>query len=120
MLNFILNWVVLSAAFWGISYLMPGISVKSFSSSFLVAAIYAVLSAIVGKIFFVLFGVMTLGLGWLLAFVTWWIIGAIMLVFTDKLTSKFEVANFKVALVGSALMAVMTAIGQWVIGGLIA
>lgn len=116
MLTFIINWIILSLAFAGVSYLMPSITVRDTKSTLIVSAIYAVLSAIVGKILFLLFGIGTLGLAWLLGFITWWIIGALMLLLTDKLTSRFSVKNFKTALIGSALITLLNALGHWVVG----
>lgn len=119
MIEFLLKWIVLSAAFWCTAHLIPGVRIKSFGSSLIVSAIYATLSLLVGWLLFAIFSIGTLGLGYLLAFITWWIIGAIMLVLTDKLTTRFNVQGFSTALIASAVIAILNTIGHWLISMLV-
>ena len=119
MIEFLLKWIVLSAAFWGTAHLIPGVKIRSFGSSVVVSAIYATLSLLVGWLLFAIFSIGTLGLGYILSFITWWIIGAIMLVLTDKLTDRFNVAGFGTALIASAVIAVLNTIGLWLINTLL-
>ena len=115
MIEFLLKWIVLSAAFWGTAHLIPGVKIRSFGSSVVVSAIYATLSLLVGWLLFAIFSIGTLGLGYILSFITWWIIGAIMLVLTDR----FNVAGFGTALIASAVIAVLNTIGLWLINTLL-
>ena len=118
MIEFLLKWIVLSAAFWGTAQLIPGVKIKSFGSSILVSAIYATLSLFIGWLLFAIFSIGTLGLGYVLAFITWWIIGAIILLLTDKLTHRFNVAGFGTALIASAVIAILNTIGHWLISAM--
>ena len=119
MLHFILQWLVLTVAFWITSQVMPGVRVKSFGSAVIVAAIYATLSVLLGWLLFAVFSVGTLGLGYLLSFITWWIIGALMLLLTDKISSRFSVSGFGTALIASALIALFSAGGRWLIDAIL-
>lgn len=116
MIAFLLQWLVLSVAFWGTAQVLPNIEVKSFGSSIIVTAVYATLCFFVGWLLFAVFTIGTLGIAYILAFITWWIIGAMMLMLTDKLTSSFTVKNFPTALVASALIAIFNSIGHWAVG----
>ena len=119
MVDFLLKWLVLSAAFWGTAQLLPGIRLRDWKSAAIVSAIYALLAFVVGKLLFVIFTIGTLGIAYLLAVVTWWIIGAIILVITDKVSSRLEIDGFKWALIASALISVLTGVGYWVVGALL-
>jgi uncharacterized membrane protein YvlD (DUF360 family) len=57
----------------------------------------------------------TLGLAWLLAFITRWIINAILLVLTDKLTDHLKIDSFGWALLGSLMMSAIGTLGEWVV-----
>ena len=82
-MGFLLSWLILTVAVWITAAVLPGIHVKSFGDALLVAAVFGVLNFFLGWIFFTVFTVATLGLAWLLAFVTRWIINAIILKITD-------------------------------------
>ena len=114
MAGFLLEWLILSVAFWGTAKLVPGVRLDGWKASVFVSAVYATLHLLVGWLLFAVFSIGTLGLAYLLAFVTWWIIGAIVLLLTDAFTKRFEVAGFGTALVASAALALLSALGHWV------
>jgi putative membrane protein len=114
-MNLILSWLILSFAVWATDALLPGFHVKSPKSAFLVAAIFGVLNFLLGWILFALFTVATLGLAWLLAFITRWIINAILLVLTDKLTDHLKIDSFGWALAGAFAMSAIGTLGQWLV-----
>jgi putative membrane protein len=75
----VFSWLILSAAVWLTAAILPGFHVKNFGSALLVAAIFGVLNFLLGWLLFAVFTVATLGIAYLLAFVTRWIINAILL-----------------------------------------
>lgn len=113
--SIILSWLVLSFAVWVTDAVLPGFHVKGAKSALLVAAIFGVLNFLLGWLFFAVFTVVTLGLAWLLAFITRWIINAILLVLTDKLTDHLTIDSFGWALLGSLMMSVIGTLGEWVV-----
>ena len=115
-MQFLLSWLILTIAVWVTAAVLPGVHVKSFGSSFLVAALFGILNFFLGWIFFVFFTVATLGIAWLLAFITRWIINAIILKITDSLTDKLTVDSFGWALVAALMMSAIGTAGQWLIG----
>jgi putative membrane protein len=111
----ILSWLILSAAVWLAAAVLPGFHVKSFGSALLVAAIFGVLNFLLGWLLFAVFTVVTLGIAYLLAFVTRLIINAILLVLTDKLTDHLHIDGFGWALGGALMMSVLGTIGEWLV-----
>jgi putative membrane protein len=60
-------------------------------------------------------GIATLGLGFLLAFITRWVVNAIVLKLTDALTDHLKIDSFGWALGGALLMSVLMTLGEWVV-----
>jgi len=118
MTTFLISWLVLSFAVWLTALILPGFHVKNFGSAILVAAVFGVLNALLGWLFFAVFTVATLGLAWLFAFITRWIINAIMLKLTDKLMKSFRIDNFGWALLGALMISVVSALTDWMLRGL--
>ena len=116
-MNLILSWLILSFAVWLTGTLLPGFHVKSFKSALIVAAVFGLLNLLLGWLLFAVFTVATLGLAWLLAFITRWIINAILLVLTDRLTDHLKLDGFGWALGGALLISAIGTLGQWLIGG---
>src|SRR5688572_6395107 len=114
-MSLILSWLILSFAVWVTSAVLPGFRVKSPSSALLIAAIFGVLNFLLGWLLFTVFAVATLGIAWLLAFITRWIINAILLVITDKLTDHLKIDGFGWALGGALVMSLVGTIGEWMV-----
>lgn len=114
-MSLILSWLILSLAVWVTDAVLPGFHVKNLKSALLVAAIFGVLNFLLGWILFAVFTVATLGLAWLLAFITRWIINAILLVITDKLTDHLKIDSFGWALGGALVMSLVGTLGEWVV-----
>jgi putative membrane protein len=113
--SLILSWLILSLAVWVTAMLLPGFHVKSFVSAIVVAAIFGVLNFLLGWLFFTVFTIATLGLALLLAFITRWIINAILLKLTDALTDHLTIDGFKTALLGALVMSLIGTVGEWIV-----
>lgn len=118
MLEFLLSWLVLSFAVWATAAILPGMRIKSFGSAILVAALFGVLNLLLGWLFFFVFAIGTLGIAVLLAFITRWIINAIILKITDALSDSLEIDGFGWALAAAALMSLIGSAGEWVVKGI--
>ena len=92
-----------------------GLHVKSPKSALIVAAIFGLLNFLLGWLLFAVFAVATLGIAWLLAFITRWIVNAILLVITDKLTDHLKIDGFRWALAGAFMMSLVGTIGEWIV-----
>jgi putative membrane protein len=118
MTAFLISWLVLSFAVWLTAVVLPGFHIRNFGSAIIVAAVFGILNALLGWLFFALFTVATLGLAWLFAFITRWIINAILLKLTDKLLKGFSIDNFGWALLGALMISLISAITDWALRGL--
>lgn len=114
-MRLILSWLILSLAVWVTDAVLPGFHVKNAKSALLVAAVFGVLNFLLGWLLFAIFTVVTLGIAWLLAFITRWIINAILLVITDKLTDHLKIDGFGWALGGALVMSLVGTLGEWIV-----
>jgi putative membrane protein len=114
-MRLILSWLILSLAVWVTAAVLPGFHIKGPKSALLVAAIFGVLNFLLGWLLFAIFTVATLGIAWLLAFITRWIINAILLVIVDKLTDHLKIDGFRWALGGALVMSLVGTLGEWVV-----
>lgn len=114
-MTLVLSWILLSLAVWITAAVLPGFHLKSFGSSFVVAALFGVLNFFLGWIFFALLTIATLGIALLLAFITRWIINAIILKLVDALTDHLEIDGFGWALGGALMMSALGTLGEWLV-----
>jgi putative membrane protein len=114
-LSLLITWAIMSLAVWLTAEVLPGFHVKSFSSAFLVAAVFGILNALLGGLFFVVLGVLTLGIGFLLAFITRWIVNAILLKVVDAFTDHLKIDSFGWALGGALMISVIGTAGEWMV-----
>jgi putative membrane protein len=111
-MHLIITWLVLSLAVWVTSLVVPGFKVRGFGGALAVAAIFGVLNWLIGWLLFVVIGLGTLGLGFLLAFLTRWIVNAILLEITDALSDKLEIRSFGWALIAALVMSLVGTVGE--------
>jgi len=117
-MRLIVTWLILSLAVWVTSKVLRGFRIKDGQSAFIVAAIFGLLNFLLGWLIFAVFTVATLGIAWLLAFITRWIINALLLMLTDKLTDRLKIDSFWWALGAAFLIAVVGTLAQWLLRGL--
>jgi putative membrane protein len=116
-MNLLLSWLILSLAIWATAAVLPGFHLKNWRSAILVAAIFGILNFLLGWLLFAIFTIFTLGLAWLFAFITRWIINAILLKLTDALTDHLRIDSFGWALLGAFVISALGTIGHWVVMG---
>ncbi len=114
-MQLILSWLILSFAVWVTDAVLPGFHVKNAKSALLVAAIFGILNFLLGWLLFAAMTVATLGIAWLLAFITRLVINAILLVITDKLTDHLKIDSFGWALAGAFVMSLVGTAGEWLV-----
>jgi len=117
-MQLLLSWIILSVAVWLAAEILPGVHLRSFGSAFVVAAIFGILNFFLGWLFFVAFAVGTLGIALLLAFITRWIIDAILLKITDAVSDALRIDSFGWALGAALLMSVLGTVGEWLVRGM--
>jgi putative membrane protein len=105
-MNFIVRLLITALVAFGLSYLLPGITLSSFTDALIVALVLAILNTIVRPILVILtfpITIITLGLFLL-------VINALIILLADKLIDGFEVASFWWALLFSILLSVTTSL----------
>jgi len=103
-MRILLSWLVLSISVWLTAAILPGFRVNGFGGAVRAAALFGILNWLLGWLIFVVLGIATLGIGFLLAFITRWIVMALLLKFVDALSSSFKVDSFGTAVLGALLM----------------
>jgi len=105
--HFLLTWLILAIAVWLTAAILPGFKVGGFWGAIKAAAVIGTLNFLLGWLIFVVFGVVTLGIGFLLASLTRWIVLAVILKLSDNLSSSIKIDGFGTALIGALLMTVL-------------
>ncbi|HEY3450188.1 MAG TPA: phage holin family protein [Myxococcales bacterium] len=111
----LLSWMVLTVAVLVAAAVVPGFKVRGAGGALIAAAIFGVLNWLVGWIIFVALGIATLGLGFLLAFLTRWVVSAIVLKMTSGLTDKLTIRGFGSALVAALVMSGVGTLGEYLL-----
>jgi putative membrane protein len=113
-MHILVSWVLLSVAVWLTALILPGFRVRGFGGALVVAAIFGLLNLVLGWFFFFIIGVGTLGLGFLLSFITRWIVDAILLKITDWITDRLEIRSFGWALAAALVMSLLGTVGEYI------
>lgn len=114
-MGLLLSWLVLSVSVWVTAAILPGFEVRGFWGAVKVAALFGLLNWLIGWFIFFLIGIGTLGIGFLLAFITRWIVSAILLKVTDAMSSSLKIASFGRALLAALLMSGIGTLAEWVV-----
>lgn len=114
-MSILFSWLILSFAVWLTAAILPGFHVKNFGSAVVVALVFGILHFFLGWIFFTVFTIATLGLAYLLAFLTRWIITAIILKLTDRMTDLLKIDSFGWAMLGALMMSAIGTAGQYLV-----
>ncbi len=99
--------VVMGVAIIGLSQMVPDIVVPSYTTAFIAAVVWGLLSVTVRPIL----GILTLPINVLTFGLFTFILNAIMLLFVAGLIPGFEVGSFLAAIVGAAILMVVS----WVV-----
>lgn len=112
MLHLLVSWLVLSLVVLATAALLPGFRVRGFSGALVVAALFGVLNVLIGWLLFVAIGIGTLGIGFVLAFITRWVVNAILLKIVDAMTDRLKIDGFRWALFGAACISGLSLLAE--------
>lgn len=115
MTHILISWLILSGAVALTAAILPGMKVKGAGGTLIAAALFGVLNWLLGWFFFTAIGIATLGLGFLLAFVTRVIVDAIILKITDAVSDSIHIRSFGTAIVAALLIAGIGTAGEWAV-----
>jgi len=108
-MHLLISWLVLSFGLWITSALVPGFRVDGIKGALIVGAVFGVLHFFLGWLLFTVIGIGTLFVGFIFSFITKWIVSAIVLQITNKLTDSLSIDSFRIALAGAAVLAFLSA-----------
>lgn len=115
MMTLLLTWLFASIGFLLAGAFVPGFKVQGFGNAAVAAALFGILNALFSGLLYFFLGVATLGLGFLLGFLTNWIVSAIVLKITDALTRRLTIVGFLPAIVGGIVISLATNAGRWLV-----
>ena len=113
--SLLLSWLVLSLIIAATAAIVPGVTVRGFGGVALVAALFGVLNVAIGWLLFTIIGIGTLGLGFLLAFVTRVVVNAILLKLVDAMTTRLSIQSFGHALLAAVVMSGLGTLFEWIV-----
>lgn len=113
--HLLISWLVLAFGLWITSFLVPGFRVDGFKGALVVGAVFGVIHFFIGWLLFTAIGFGTLLIGFVFAFITRWIVTAIVLQITDAVTDSLSIDNFRTALVGAAVLSFLSAGEQFLL-----
>lgn len=106
-MNFIIHLLVNAAILLGMTYILPTVTIKNYTTAILVALVIGLLNATVGLLLRFPMNVLTLGL---LSFIVHLIVTAVMIKIADILFSDFRVKGFAPAVIIAVVMAIVGSI----------
>lgn len=110
---FVLSWAVLALAIWLAARLLPAVSLAKASDAIWVSALFGIVNFCIGWLIFFALGVGTLGIGFLLAFLTRLVTNAIVLKVVDALTHRLTIKGFGNALLAAAVIAAVSTLADY-------
>jgi putative membrane protein len=107
----LIAWVLSAAAFLGVSKMLPGFYVRSFSTALVIAAMYGILHIILHFILFRVFWILTIPLVILTLGLIYFAVNAVILWFTDKVVEDFTIDTTTTLIIAAVLLT----IANWII-----
>ena len=107
----LIAWLLSAAAFLGISKLLPGFRIGSYSTALVVAAVYSLLHIVLHFILFKIFWILTIPLVILTLGIIFFVVNAVILWLTNKLIEDFDIDSTATLLIAAVLLTV----ANWII-----
>jgi putative membrane protein len=112
-MGILVTWIVTTLSLFLASRLLDGMTLKGgLVSHFFVAALFGILNVFLGQLIYFALGMVTLGLGFLLSFITHLVATAIVLKLADALTSRIRVKDFKTAFLAALIMSITASVAE--------
>jgi len=105
-MELLIGWAATTLGLWLAANVLRGVRLASFGDAVWAGALLAILQWALSGPLFVLLGIGTLGLGFLLWFITRWIVAALVVLLTSRLSSRLSVDGFITALLTALLVSV--------------
>lgn len=120
MLHLLITWVALTVGMFVASKVLGGFQIKGgVGSHFVVSAVFGVLGVLIGWALSFVIVIGTLGLAALVPFLVRLLVMTLLILVTDRLTSRLKVKDFGTAFVAALIVAVVGAITEQVLARLV-
>jgi putative membrane protein len=103
-MGILISWALLTIVVFVTAAIVPGFYIRGFTGAVLVAALFGIVNFFLGWLLFVAIGIGTLGIGFALAFLTRWLVDAIVLQVVDALSKSLEIVSFGRAFLAAMVM----------------
>jgi uncharacterized membrane protein YvlD (DUF360 family) len=113
--SILVSWASATLGLWLAAQMLSGVRLQSFGDAVWAGALLGILQWALTWPLFILLGLGTLGLGFLLWFVTRWIALALVILLTSALSSRLEVRGFWNALLTGFIVAATGSVVRWVL-----
>lgn len=115
-MSLLISWAVLTFSMFAATRLLDGIKIKGgVVDHLVVAAIFGTLMFFLGQLVYFVLGVLSLGFGFLFAFVTRLVTAALLLKLTDRISKRLSIKGFGTAFAAALVMAVVGTGTEWVL-----
>ena len=111
----LLSWLIMSVIVLLTAWIVPGVVVRGLFGALWISLLLGVLNVLLGWILFVLIGIGTLGIGFILAFVTRWLVDAILLYMVAGVSRSLEIASFGKAFLAAMVMSGLGTLAEWML-----
>ena len=116
-IRLLISWVLSGATFLGLSKILPGFRVGSFTTALVVAAVYSGLHLVVYVILFKILWVLTIIPVVLTFGLVYFVINAALLWLTDKLIDDFEIDGLVTGLVAAVILTIANSVIRFALLG---
>jgi putative membrane protein len=108
-------WLIHSLALWITAQFLPGFKVNGYWGALKVSALFGLFNFLLGWILYGFIGIASLGIGFVLAFVTRTLVNAILLKLTDAFSESLEIKGFAPAVLGALSISVIGSVAELMI-----
>lgn len=112
-MSLLVGWLTATLGLWFASRVLDGVRLRSFVDAVWAGALLGVLQWALTWPLFVVLGLGTLGIGFLLWFITRWIASALIILLASAISSRLEVRGFGAALFTSFIVAATGSLVRW-------
>src|SRR5262245_23691725 len=108
-------WATATLSLWLAAQMFAGVRVASFVDAVWAGALLGFLQWLLYWPLFVMLGLGTLGIGFILFFITRWVVAALVILLTARLSRRLQVDSFWWALLTAFLTALTGSVIQWLV-----
>src|SRR5687767_1302015 len=112
-MSLLVGWASATLGLWLASKVLSGVRLQSFIDAVWAGALLGVLQWALTWPLFIVLGLSTFGIGFLLWFITRWIASALIILLASAISSRLEVRGFWSALLTSFIVAAAGSVVRW-------